>query len=406
MSDAAAGLDSGVKPDSGMQSAPGVQSASGSLPEAPKPTFAPLDVPDPRLVDRPVVRPGAEPTSRRASRFSRASRASRFSRVAAEPSAPDILESDPFLGRPRVSSRVIAAVLGVLLLAASAGVWWLAVRTAAGQQLDDMVLGAFGGTVPGWIAGRGAVGALLKSSALMIGVAAAMGVGGLAVALLRRRWWLAGQTVGFAVVAYAAARLLKELLPRETLVRTVVTESGAPLTNTAPSGHMALTIAAGLVLLCAVPRAFRALVAVAAGAWSALVGALLIANGWHRPSDIVMAYLLVGGLALIALAFTRGSGMDRPGTRVSSVSVQVAASVLITAGAVACLYAAYVVWQFVPSLDVGPEWMAAPACATAKVAIAGCAALVFGLALALRQLTAAPLSKMGLVGAPPAPPQK
>ena len=364
--------------------------------DRPEPTFAPLEVADPQEVRRPVVRP-RDTAAEQGSHNARGS-ASRGAH------ALDMLASDPLAFRPRLSSVVLCALLGVLLLVAAGGVWWLSVRTVAGQQLDDMILGSFHETVPGWMTGTVGVGAALSSSAFMIGVAAAMGVAGLAVALLRRRWWLAGQTAGFAVIAYAAARLLKELLPRETLVRTVVTESGAPLTNTAPSGHAALTIAAGLVLVCAVPRAFRALVAVLTAAWSALVSVLLIANGWHRPSDVVMAYLLVGGLTLLALAFTRGSGMDRPGTRVSSMSVQIAASVAITAGVIACLYSAYVVWQFAPSLDVGPEWMASPACAVAKVAIAGCAALTFGLVLALRQLTAAPLSKAGLVGAPPAPP--
>ncbi|WP_223849786.1 phosphatase PAP2 family protein [Bifidobacterium vespertilionis] len=319
--------------------------------------------------------------------------------------ASTIRDIDPLTFRPRVSSVVMCVLFGVSLVAASVGVWWFAVRTVAGQQLDDMVLGAFHDTVPGWMTSLTGFGAVVSSSAFMIGMAVAMGLGGLAIDALRKRWWGIGQVAAFAVVAYAAARLLKEFLPRETLVRTVITESGAPLTNTAPSGHAALTIAAALVLVCAVPRAARAVTVLLAGSWSVLVSLLLVANGWHRPSDIVMAYLLVSGLALVALAFTRRDGMDEPGTRVSSVSVQIVCSVLVTAGVVACLYVAYVVWQFAPSLDVGPEWMIAPAVAASKVAFAGVAALTFGLVLTMRQLTAAPLSKVGLVGAPPAPPK-
>ena len=43
---------------------------------------------------------------------------------------------------------------------------------------------------------------------------------------------------------------------------------------------------------------------------------------------------------------------------------------------------------------------------SAVVGIAGVAMLAFGLLLALRQITAAPLSRLGLIGAPPAPPKR
>ena len=39
-------------------------------------------------------------------------------------------------------------------------------------------------------------------------------------------------------------------------------------------------------------------------------------------------------------------------------------------------------------------------------ALVGLSALVFGMLLAMRQITASPLSRAGLVGAPPAPPKK
>ena len=108
-----------------------------------------------------------------------------------------------------------------------------------------------------------------------------------------------------------------------------------------------------------------------------------------------MSILLVAGLALLALAVTRKSGMDEPGRRVSSVSVQIVGSVLITGGLLLLAYSGYVIWQVVPGLNV-----------SAVVGIAGVAMLAFGLLLALRQITAAPLSRLGLIGAPPAPPKR
>ena len=40
------------------------------------------------------------------------------------------------------------------------------------------------------------------------------------------------------------------------------------------------------------------------------------------------------------------------------------------------------------------------------IAILGGLGLVFGLVLTMRQLTASPLTQLGLVGAPPAPPKR
>ena len=50
------------------------------------------------------------------------------------------------------------------------------------------------------------------------------------------------------------------------------------------------------MLLCAVPRVLRALVAVIGWAYTVLVGLSVIAAQWHRPTDVIMALLIVGGL--------------------------------------------------------------------------------------------------------------
>ncbi|MDN6684078.1 MAG: ABC transporter, partial [Bifidobacterium crudilactis] len=46
---------------------------------------------------------------------------------------------DPLTKRPRVSSVLVCIIAGLLLLLAAAGVWWLGVSTAQGQNYDDMV---------------------------------------------------------------------------------------------------------------------------------------------------------------------------------------------------------------------------------------------------------------------------
>ena len=71
------------------------------------------------------------------------------------------------------------------------------------------------------------------------------------------------------------------------------------------------------------------------------------------------------------------SGMDEPGRRVSSVSVQIVGSVLITGGPVARLPSGYVIWQVVPGLNVSASWAVQGANVSAVVGIAGVAMLAF-----------------------------
>lgn len=98
--------------------------------------------------------------------------------------------------------------------------------------------------------------------------------------------------------------------------------------------------------------------------------------------------------------------MDQPGKRASSPAVQIVGSALLTIGVLGTLYGAYIVWQVEPGLALSAEWTYSGACFSSAVLIASVGALVFGLVLAMRQLTASPLTKLGLVGAPPAPPKR
>ena len=57
---------------------------------------------------------------------------------------------DPLTVCPRVSSRVLCAVFGVLMIAISFGAWWIAVRTEDGQSYEDMVFSGFHDSLPSW----------------------------------------------------------------------------------------------------------------------------------------------------------------------------------------------------------------------------------------------------------------
>lgn len=304
---------------------------------------------------------------------------------------------DPLAVRPRISSRVLCAVFGLLLIAAGFGIWWVCVFTEDGQSYDELVWKNLVTNVPDAVGG---LMSLVAQSWLVIAISCLFAVIGVVSALVHRRWWLVGQIVVFAVVCLAVTRI-KGVLPRPFIINT-----DSPAANSAPSGHTMLAAACAVILLLAVPRVARALAGIIGVIWSWGVGVSVIYGQWHRPSDVAMSILLVAGLALIVLAFTRTSGMDEPGSRVSSVSVQIVSSVLITGGLLLLAYSAYVIWQVVPGLNISASWAVSGSIVSAIVGVAGVAALTFGLLLALRHITAAPLSRLGLIGAPPAPPKR
>lgn len=306
-----------------------------------------------------------------------------------------LAKADPLTRHPRVSSIMLSVVFGLLLLAAAVGVWWLGVRTMEGQSYEDMVWSKFDAALPGWLE---PVVHVFTISTVVIATSAIMSIIALAVLIVRKRWLLIAQLAVFGGICFAAAELLKPLLPRPYLINL---ESNP--NNSAPSGHVILAAAAGMILLCAVPRVCRALVAVIGWLYAVLVGLSVIAGQWHRPTDVIMALLIVGGVAMITLAATFANGMDEPGSRASSPSVQIVGSVLLTFGVLGTLYGAYIIWQIQPGLAMSAEWTNSGAHLSTVILTASVASLVFGLVLTMRQLTASPLTKLGLVGAPPAP---
>lgn len=304
---------------------------------------------------------------------------------------------DPLTVRPRISSRVLCVVFALMMAAMAAGVWWLGVCTEDGQAYDDMVWSHLAERLPDWL--DPVVGVFTVSLVVQI-ISAVLAVGAVIVAIVRKRWWLLGQSAVFAVLCFASS-LLKEQLPRPFIIHVE-----APEANSAPSGHAILAAAAGIALLCVVSRAWRALTGVIGAVFALLVGASVVVGKWHRPTDVVMALCIAGAMAMLTLAFTRTSGMDEPGKRASSPTVQIVGTVMITGGVLLLAYTAYVIWQIVPGLELSAEWCIEGACVSAMTGVSGMALLVFGMTLAMRQITASPLTRLGLVGAPPAPPRR
>ncbi|MFT8357047.1 MAG: phosphatase PAP2 family protein [Bifidobacterium aquikefiri] len=309
----------------------------------------------------------------------------------------DMVTTDPLTVRPRKASIAMCAGLGIAMLLLGAVLWLFAVRTVTGQEYDDMVWSYFSAALPTWFI---AVLKIFVHTYIDVAIVAVFALIAIAVVIVRRRWALLIQLAVFGVVSFAVAATVKRVLPRPFLVNVASYTS-----NSAPSGHTLMAAAGAVVLVCAVPRVWRAVAAFVGWAFTLMVALSVVEAQWHRPSDPLMSLLIIAGLACIMLAFTRSSGMDEPGTRMSSASVQIVATVMITAGIVAVLYGAYVYWQIEPGLDLGAQWARSGACTAAFALMLGVSLVTFGMVAALRQLTASPLSKLGLIGAPPEPPK-
>lgn len=311
-------------------------------------------------------------------------------------SSDDVDQLDPLMRRPRVSTILWCMMLAVVFLISAVGLWLLSVQTVLGQSYEEMVISGFGSHgVPPWLSF--CLRPLCISFVVII-LGAIIAVAALSIVCIRKRWWMLGQCACIIILA-VAAEPLKKMLPRPMLINIEYLS-----TNSAPSGHALVIAAACALLICAVSRAWRAWTALGSAVISILVQLSLIAGHWHRSSDVLISLLIVGAVTLAVLAGTRSSGMDMPAYRRSSISVQIVGSSMITLGALACLYAVYLIWQILPGVDIFAQWASGVSYIATYWLIIGVSLLVYGVIMVMRHATAAPLSRLGLVGAPPTPP--
>jgi len=127
------------------------------------------------------------------------------------------IDRDPLTSRPRISALVLCLVTGLACLGLAALVWWAAVWTVPGQTYDDMALTNFRGFLDQAPLVKAYLGLFTIPYATVV-ICVVLGLFALVVVLVRRRWWLLGQVVVYALVVYGAARILKRFLPRPVLI--------------------------------------------------------------------------------------------------------------------------------------------------------------------------------------------
>ncbi|MHA7246400.1 phosphatase PAP2 family protein [Arthrobacter tecti] len=181
-------------------------------------------------------------------------------------------------------------VLGsVFCFAALGWTYWAFVRTTTGQFADESAWREAGIAAPD--SQLPFLQFLDSLPVISVFIAAAVI---LFVTLGRRRWVAAGIALGTILGANLTTQVLKNLL----LDRP---DRGVPTLdfNSLPSGHTTLAASAAAAIFLVVSPRWRPLAAAAGGAYSVLAGAATFINLWHRPADVVAAFLVVGAWTLL-----------------------------------------------------------------------------------------------------------
>ncbi|MEV4483283.1 phosphatase PAP2 family protein [Micromonospora coxensis] len=198
--------------------------------------------------------------------------------------------------RVRATARgwtaVWLVVLALAQTAAFAVVWRLAVHTGTGQWLDTVAL-------TGNRIGQDRIDELVNrilNAMSVVSLLATTAVIGF-IALIRGRKALALAATLLIAGANVTTQVLKHVIDRPAL--GIDPERDA-VGNSLPSGHATIAASVALALILVLPPKVRALGAFLGVAYAAVAGVATLSAGWHRPSDAVAAFLVVGVWAALA----------------------------------------------------------------------------------------------------------
>ncbi|MFC0098759.1 phosphatase PAP2 family protein [Micromonospora marina] len=228
-------------------------------------------------------------------------------------------------------TAVWLVVLALIQTAAFGLVWRFAVHTELGQWLDTVALT---GNRIGQDRIDGPVDTILNAMSVVSLLAATAVIG--FIALIRGRKALAVTATLLIAGANVTTQLLKYYLVRPDFG---IDPERAAAGNSLPSGHTAVAASVAVALILVLPRKLRVAGAFLGAGYAAAAGVATLSAGWHRPSDAVAAYLVVGAWAaaagLVLLFFQREQAVVEPGE-----AHRVAGAVLGGIGVVALLVSA------------------------------------------------------------------
>lgn len=178
----------------------------------------------------------------------------------------------------------LASVLGLVVT------YYFFVRTTMGQFIDESAL--VEATELSGSAGRASTKFLDMLPILSLAIAIIVV---LFVTVARRRWTAAGIAVAACIAANLATQVLKFFIP-DRPDRGVQTLE----LNSLPSGHTTLAASAATAVFLMVSPRWRPLAAFLGSTFAVATGVSTLINQWHRPSDVVAAFLVVGAVMLPA----------------------------------------------------------------------------------------------------------
>jgi hypothetical protein len=140
-----------------------------------------------------------------------------------------------------------------------------------------------------------------------------------------------------AAVMVVGANLTTQVLKHSLLSRPLLIPGGVLHPNSYPSGHATAAASLAVAVFLVVPHRWRAPTALGTTIAAAAFGTATVVVGWHRPSDVIGAWFVVGAWAALSTAILlaiRGSGVAAKVDR-----WRVRGEVLLIAGAVAATVA-------------------------------------------------------------------
>ncbi|MFU8873142.1 phosphatase PAP2 family protein [Micromonospora sp. SL4-19] len=255
--------------------------------------------------------------------------------------------------RVRETARGWTAVWLVVLALAHAValivLWRIAVHTVSGQWIDTVALT---GSRIGHDRIDGPVDRILNAMSVASLLVATAVIG--FIALIRNRTALAVTATLLIAGANVSTQLLKHYLTRPDFG---IDPERAAAGNSLPSGHTTVAASVAIALILVLPPKVRVPGAFLGAGYAAAAGVGTLSAGWHRPSDAVAAYLLVGAWAAVAglvlLFFQRERAAISPAD-----AHRVAAAVLGVGGALALVASGLALAWLVGQSDVPADELA------------------------------------------------
>ncbi|MFC0527453.1 phosphatase PAP2 family protein [Phytohabitans kaempferiae] len=273
-------------------------------------------------------------------------------------------------------------LLGLAEAVCVVALWRFFVRGERGQLLDTVALE---GNAIGQDRVDGLATTVLNAVSLASLAVATIVVA--VIALARGRVLLTLVVTAFVATANVVTQVLKHGLYRPEFG---IDPERAAAGNSFPSGHATVAMSVVIALVLVLPPRMRGVAAVVGAGYAAVAGIATMSLGWHRPSDVAGAMLVVGGCAalaglLLVLAQGRDARVKSDDAHPLAVALLVITSVVLVAVSAAAFW-----WTdgvaTTPVDEVGRR--------TLLTAYAGAAASIAGVTAGVTALTLAAVHRV------------